>query len=257
MLGNQEEDEEEMDVFSDTFDTTDAWSVSGWQAQTIDTIPVPDEEDGNTVVVCSDICTMTTRIDLTGYATASLSFHRLLDDALLTGDNLTVSVKENRTYKTLGSWDKDDADDVWHYNTLSLDGYAGKEITVRFSAKATTFDLSSLFGGDTADDGEKAIIGVDNVSVRGVAGDAPDTIIVTATTDDAVVDSGAIVKVRYNVANRGTTSVRDGTVPTPDRDGDAGDGRKDGGDTHARQYQCTRITRTSHQHAGTGRVGGH
>ena len=150
------------------------------------------------------------QVDLTDYTSADLSFHRFLDDNLLTGSHLTVAVKANRTYKTLASWDEKDGDKVWHYTTYSLDEYAGKEVTVRFTAKANTpLDLSSLFGGTAT----KTSMAMDNVTIQGVrVNDTPDLIVQRVSVDKDTVDGGGTVKLKYAVKNTGIAAIRNSVV---------------------------------------------
>ena len=111
-------------------------------------------------------------------------------------------------YTTIASWD--DGDDVWHYNTVTVDKqHLGTETTFRFSADLSGLDLSGLFGGGT----ERAIA-VDNVSVSVTQDDSagPDLVMYGVSASHGTVDSGDAVKVRYSVKNAGTETAGKETV---------------------------------------------
>ena len=208
LTGNDADEPVPVDVFSDDFGgNLDAWnSSSGWAVQPFDDYPVPGETDGNTVAVCAGTCSLTMQIDLTDYTSADLSFHRWLDDSLLAGSHLTVAVQESRT---LASYDKEAGDGVWHYGTFSLDEYAGKEVTLRFTARVT-FDLSSLFGG-----GSTRFVALDNVTVQGVRSatdDTPDLVVQRVSVNADSADSGANIRIGYTVKNTGTSVIRNSVV---------------------------------------------
>ena len=192
------EDIEETEVFSDTFsDGFGSWRAhDAWKNDTFDTYPVPDEEDGNKVATvhsddCSDNCMIITEpINLSGYTSVTLSFHRWLDDTLGDSDHFTVAVGNDGAYTTLGTWGKDDGDDVWHYHTIAVDEqHLGTATTFRFTARIDNLSdmFSAFFGGGTAQ--SDRIMALDNVTVSGVIN--PDYIVNIAVQDVSVTPTEA------------------------------------------------------------------
>ena len=219
------DDEEFVDVFADDFsEGIDGWdtgttSDDGWQAETF-SYPVPNEQAGNKVAVatserCSADCAITTEaIDLSGYTSATLSFHRWIDDGLSGGEFLAVEVGSNGTYQRLETWEDDDGDDVWRYKTYTLDEkYLGEEITIRFITRLGVLDLSSLFSNSTP---AEKIVAIDNVTVQGAqetqeeeedeGSSLPDIAIYGVSATPSSVEGGTSVKVRFSIKNNGTTS---------------------------------------------------
>ena len=225
LAGNETDEETAVDVFSDTFSAgLGAWKTgSGWQVQTF-AYPVPGETDGNKVAVatsagCAGTCSLTTKpIDLSGYSSATLSLHRWLDDALDAGDTFVVEVGNDGVYRTVGSYDSDDGDDVWHYNTFTLDEqHLGEKTTVRITATLpSAFNLFDLFNSDSGDDTEAQTMALDNVLVRGTqtadTSTLPNLTVHSVSADSETVDSGTQVKVRYSVKNAGTATAGKETV---------------------------------------------
>ena len=218
------EDEEFVDVFADDFsEGIDGWDAGttsdGWQAETF-SYPVPNEQAGNKVAVatserCSEDCAITTEaIDLSGYTSATLSFHRWVDDGLSGGEFLAVEVGSNGAYQRLETWEDDDGDDVWRYKTYTLDEkYLGEEITIRFIARLGLLDLSSLFDNSTP---AEKIVAIDNVTVQGAQetqeeeedeGESlPDLAVYNVSASPSSVETGTSVNVRFSVQNNGTAS---------------------------------------------------
>ena len=205
---------EEIDLFSDDFSDLEAWTVSGdWKTETF-SHPVPDEETDNTVALirstdCSGTCTLTTEpLDLSGYSAGTLSLHRWLDDAMKAGDAFVVQVGNDGLYRTVGSWDNNDGDDVWHHNTFTLnDQDLGEKTTVRVTVTMSAFsDLFSLFGGSDKK-AEERIAAVDNVLVRGTevatVTDLPNLVVHDVSVTPGSVESGIPVTIRYSVKNIG------------------------------------------------------
>ena len=197
------------DLFSDTFsDGMSAWTVdSGWKADTF-AYPVPDETDGNRVAVvrsadCLGNCAMTTQpVDLSGASSATLSFHRWIDDTFAGSDTFTVEVGNDGVYDRLATFS--DGDDVWHYKTYTLDEqHLSEKTTFRFTANIGGFDLSSLFGGDES---AERVVAIDNVSVQGVQEqpDRPNLVVQNVSVSPTRVKSGGQIKIRYSVKNSGT-----------------------------------------------------
>ena len=216
------DDEEFVDVFADDFsEGIDGWDAGttsdGWQAETF-SYPVPNEQAGNKVAVatserCSADCAITTEaIDLSGYTSATLSFHRWIDDGLSGGEFLAVEVGSNGAYQRLETWEDDDGDDVWRYKTYTLDEkYLGEEITIRFIARLGVLDLSSLFDNSTP---AEKIVAIDNVTVQGAqetqeeeedeGSSLPDLAVYNVSALPTTVETGTSVNVRFSVQNNGT-----------------------------------------------------
>ena len=118
-------------------------------------------------------------------------------------------------YHTVGSWDGDDGDGVWHHNTITLDEqHLGEETTVRIKA---TFCL--FFCGD---ENKERVVAVDNVLIQGIETPEPEVPVeepeepadtqdqdlpnlvahISVSPDSA--NSGTSVKVQYSVKNTGT-----------------------------------------------------
>ena len=222
-LEDEEEEPEETDVFSDTFnDGLDSWSAHGsWKNNTFDTYPVPDEADDNKVALvhsddCSGNCMITTTpINLSGYTSVTLSFHRWLDDTLGDSDRFTVEVGNDGTYTTLGTWGKDEGDDVWHYHTIAIDEeHLGTATTFRFTAHVNNLSdlFSAFFGSSTT--AQDRVMALDNVTVSGVLN--PDYIVNIAVQDVSVTpteaDAGTLVSMSYAVKNIGIVTVQGGDV---------------------------------------------
>ena len=213
------EDEEFVDVFADDFsEGIDGWDTGtpsdGWQAETF-SYPVPNEQAGNKVAVatserCSADCVITTEaIDLSGYTSATLSFHRWVDDGLSGGEFLAVEVGSNGAYQRLETWEDDDGDDVWRYKTYTLDEkYLGEAITIRFITRLGVLDLSSLFDNSTP---AEKIVAIDNVTVQGAQEtqeeeeeSLPDIAVYNVSASPTTVETGTSVNVRFSVQNNGT-----------------------------------------------------
>ena len=213
-----------VDIFSDNFNNLTAWTATKgtWNTGTF-THPVPGEGAGNRVAFVrpedcfwNSICTSTTKpMDLSGYSSATLSFHRWLDDAFSSKDNFVVEIGNDGVYHTVGSWDGDDGDGVWHHNTITLDEqHLGEETTVRIKA---TFCL--FFCGD---ENKERVVAVDNVLIQGIETPEPEVPVeepeepvdtqdqdlpnlvahISVSPDSA--NSGTSVKVQYSVKNTGT-----------------------------------------------------
>ena len=219
--GNESAEDTTVDIFSEDFSNFSAWNADdAWNTGTF-TYQVPDEDAGNKVALvrstdCTSTCTLTTKpIDLSGHDSATLSFHRWLDDTLESGDKLTVEVGNNGIYHTVGSWDNSAGDDVWHYNTVTLgEQHLGEKTTIRITATLpSAFNLFDLFNSDT----EAKIIALDNVVIRGIGSaadtaDLPNLTVYNVSVNPDTVDSGAQVKIRYNVRNSGTARASKETV---------------------------------------------
>ena len=213
------EDEEPVpvDLFSDDFSNLTAWTVSSaWKTGTF-THPVPDEDTDNRVAQvrstdCTSTCTITTKpMDLSGYSSATLSLHRWLDDALDAGDTFVVEVGNDGVYRPVGSWGSDAGDDVWHYNTFTLDQqHLGEQTTVRITVTMSSFsDLFSLFGGGN-EETEERVVAVDNVLIQGM--ETANLVVHDVSVSPQSVNSGASVEVRYSVKNAGTADASKGNV---------------------------------------------
>ena len=121
----------------------------------------------------------------------------------------------NGTYHTVGSWDNSAGDDVWHHNTVTLnERHLGEKTTIRITATLpSAFNLFDLFNSDT----EARIIALDNVVIRGTGSaadtaDLPNLTVYNVSASPESVDSGAQVKIRYNVRNSGTARASKETV---------------------------------------------
>ena len=212
-----DEDNVPVEVFSDDFSNLTSWIKKGlWKTETF-THPVPDEDSDNRVALirsadCKATCTITTKpLDLSGYSAATLSLHRWLDDAMDTGDTFAVEVGNDGVYRTVGSWDSDDGDDVWHYNTFTLnERHLGEKTTVRItvSMSSSLSDLFSLFGGGSSEEKEERVMAVDNVVLQGTeiatVKDIPNLVVHNVSVTPKRADSDTSVKVRYSVRNDGT-----------------------------------------------------
>ena len=217
LTGHDADEDVPVDVFSDDFSNLTAWTVSSaWKTGTF-THPVPDEDADNRVAQvrstdCTSTCTITTKpLDLSGYSSATLSLHRWLDDALDAGDTFVVEVGNDGVYRPVGSWGSDAGDDVWHYNTFTLDQqHLGEQTTVRITVTMSSFSgLFSLFGGG-GEETEERVVAVDNVLIQGV--EAANLVVHDVSVSPKSVSSGASVEVRYSVKNAGTADASKGNV---------------------------------------------
>ena len=212
-----DEDNVPVEVFSDDFSNLTSWTASGSWKTDVFTHPVPDEDTGNRVASirstdCTGTCTLTTKpMDLSGYSAVTLSLHRWLDDAMDAGDTFVVEVGNDGVYRTVGSYDSDDGDDVWHYNTFTLDRqHLGEKTTVRITVIMSSLSgLFALFSG-SEDETEERVMAVDNVTVQGT--EAANLVVRDVSVSPKSADSGASVKVRYSVKNAGTASASQGNV---------------------------------------------
>ena len=211
LTGNDADKDVPVDVFSDDFSGgLGAWnSSSGWTVKPFDAYPVLDEETGNQVATvrstdCTGTCTLTTKpLDLSGYSSATLSLHRWLDDVLNAGDTFVVEVGNDGVYRTVGSYDSDDGDDVWHYNTFTLDRqHLGEKTTVRITVTMSSIsDLFSLFSG--SDETEERVVAVDNVLIQGT--ETANLVVHSVSVSPESVDrGGASVRIQYSIKNTGT-----------------------------------------------------
>ena len=218
LTGNEADEDIPVDVFSDDFGGgLGEWtSSSEWTVKPFDAYPVPDEATGNRVATvrstdCTGACTLTTKpMDLSGYSSVTLSLHRWLDDALDAGDTFVVEVGNDGVYRTVGSWGSDDGDDVWHYNTFTLDQqHLGEQTTVRITVTMSSLsDLFSLFGG--GEKTEERVVAVDNVLIQGM--ETANLVVHNVSVSPQSVNSGASVEVRYSVKNAGTADASKGNV---------------------------------------------
>ena len=215
--GYEADEDVPVDVFSDDFSNLTAWTVSSaWKTGTF-THPVPDEDADNRVAQvrstdCTSTCTITTKpLDLSGYSSATLSLHRWLDDALDAGDTFVVEVGNDGVYRPVGSWGSDAGDDVWHYNTFTLDQqHLGEQTTVRITVTMSSFsDLFSLFGGGGGET-EERVVAVDNVLIQGM--ETANLVVHDVSVSPQSVNSGASVEVRYSIKNAGTADASKGNV---------------------------------------------
>ena len=113
-------------------------------------------------------------------------------------------------YRPVGSWGSDAGDDVWHYNTFTLDQqHLGEQTTVRITVTMSSFsDLFSLFGG--GEETEERVVAVDNVLIQGM--ETANLVVHDVSVSPQSVNSGASVKVRYSVKNAGTADASKGNV---------------------------------------------
>lgn len=217
ILHSDTEEDTPVDIFSDDFSNLTAWTANSAWSTGVFTHPVPDEDTGNRVASirstdCTGTCTLTTKpMDLSGYSSVTLSLHRWLDDAMDAGDTFVVEVGNDGVYRTVGSWDSDDGDDVWHYNTFTLDRQQlGEQTTVRITVTMSSLSgLFSLFSG-SEDETEERVMAVDNVRVQGT--EAANLVVRDVSVSPKSADSGASVQVRYSVKNAGTASASQGNV---------------------------------------------
>lgn len=154
-------------IFSDDFQSgLGRWTAAsgssgiGWRTKTQGeghTISgyAGDNTDGNIVAesgMCGGFCTLTlsSPIDMTSHTSATLSFNRLLDTDLDSGEYLKVEVGNGGTYREIFKWTSEngDDDDVWHYEsyTLTSADLASTGFTVRFTSNQNT--LSEEVGID-------------------------------------------------------------------------------------------------------------
>ena len=200
LLSGTETEEDDEIILTETFDTVQG---TGWTSGTSD---VPGEDRDNRVAVCAGTCSLTIPVDLTGYTGASLSFHRFLSDDLLTGSHLTVAVKENRTYKNIDSWDRQDGDGVWHHTPSPSTTTSGKR-----SLSGSPRRRSPPWTSPPCSGTEVTVrTALDNLEVRGTP--TAGLVIQDVSVNKDTVKSGDTVKVRWTVRNSGTDTVRNVNV---------------------------------------------
>jgi hypothetical protein len=77
---------------------------------------------------------MITPVDLTGYASATLTFWRYADNDLDAGEYLKVELYDGTTWNTIFNWTEGAGDDdTWHQENINLASYLGaSNFNVRF-----------------------------------------------------------------------------------------------------------------------------
>ena len=194
------------------------WTVSGnWQAETLDdtnAAPIPGHTKSNIVAEgdgCNTACTMTltTPLDLSSYANATLEFDRFEDGALASTDYLKVEVGKNGVYTEVLHYPDSTVNDVWTPETYDMSSYLTSGITIRFTAETTST--------------RNAEVAVDNISIIGSTvstpppstpnnppqiGSIPSTLSVTAgdrfTVDIDATDADAGDTLTYSLTQRPT-----------------------------------------------------
>ena len=153
-------------IFQDDFTNgLSNWTVSGqqeWQSGTNDDgRSIPGYTLSNRIAEADDcddracILSMTQPLDLSGYTSATLEFHRYVDANHDYGEYLAVEVGNNGDYTQVLRWTHGDGDDqTWHKETVNLSSYLQSGFNVRFVTEQSS----------SSED-----VGIDNVKIVGEA----------------------------------------------------------------------------------------
>ena len=153
-------------IFQDDFaNGLSNWTVSGqqeWQSGTNDDgRSIPGYTLSNRIAEADDcddracILSMTQPLDLSGYTSATLEFHRYVDANHDYGEYLAVEVGNNGDYTQVLRWTHGDGDDqTWHKETVNLSSYLQSGFNVRFVTEQSS----------SSED-----VGIDNVKIVGEA----------------------------------------------------------------------------------------
>ena len=142
-------------LFLDTFqEGLGAWTTTKWEAGSLGhDAEVPGEGEGNIVakITGCPICFMILQepLDLSAHESVTFSFYRWMDEGTGNGEFLGVDVGNGGQYQRLKTWNKNNADSRWHFETFTLTkDQIGDATSIRFFAIAnnafTTFAIDNI-----------------------------------------------------------------------------------------------------------------
>ncbi|MDE0526623.1 MAG: S8 family serine peptidase [Thaumarchaeota archaeon] len=163
-------------VFTESFDTLDAWTESGEPDWRTTAAPPdgaghpPGADAGNGVALannCDSACVLTlgAPLDLTSLGSANLTMYRYVDNDLDTGEYLRVdtSTDNGTSWNTLLTWNDENGsdDDAWHSESvpLSVDHITSTEFKIRIVAQMSSATEEVM---------------IDDIAIRGLPRDAAD-----------------------------------------------------------------------------------